>query len=264
MSYQRHRPPDQRRKRSNEFSRQTVWLFGLHSVDAALRNPVRVKHRLILTRNAAVKLRDAISLSGVRFEEADARKFPAPIDRNSVHQGAALEVSPLEPASLETILQLVRPGVPVVLLDRVTDPHNVGAIIRSAAAFGAAGLIAPARHAPPETGALAKSAAGSFELVPYLRVRNLGSAMEQAQNSGVCLLGFDSASGISVNAASKDFSDQPVGLVFGSEGKGLRAGTKDRCDSVVSIAGPQGQVSLNVSNAAAIALHAFVHLADED
>ena len=235
----------------------TVWLFGLHAVEAALRNPARIKHRLVVTRNAAKKLQAAIEASGVAHEIADSRKFTAPIDRSSVHQGAALEAAPLSQPSLDSIAATEDRQRIVVLLDRVTDPHNVGAIIRSASIFGAAGVITTARHSPPETGALAKSASGALEFVPFLRIRNLSSAMISLRGAGWMLVGFDPAAGHPMLDAAATCAASRVGLVLGSEGSGLRSGTKQNCDILVSIGIPSSPVSLNVSNAAAIALHAF-------
>ena len=156
---------------------ETVWLFGLHAVRDALLNPGREKLRLILTKNAADRLGDAVAQGGVAPEIADPRKFPAPLDPGSVHQGAALEVKPLAWGSLSDRAR-PDPAAVCVLLDRVTDPHNVGAILRSAEVFGAQAVIAPARHSAPETGALAKSASGALERQPYLRVQNLAAAMK--------------------------------------------------------------------------------------
>ncbi len=257
MTGKRQKPIGRRTPRTTESGERTIWLFGLHAVDAALRNPGRVRHRLVLTRNAAAKLQDAIAVSGMRHEEVDPRRFVVPIDRSSVHQGAALEVSPLPQGSLESVTENCRPGNPLMFLDRVTDPHNVGAIIRSAGAFGAAGVIAPARHSPPETGALAKSASGAIESVPYLRIGNLASAMEFMQRSGILLAGFDQTAEASLNSGAERLAGHPVGLVFGSEGAGLRARTRDTCDLLLRIGPQTGPVSLNVSNAAAIALHEF-------
>ncbi|CAN0603341.1 unnamed protein product, partial [Ectocarpus sp. 12 AP-2014] len=146
---------------------ETVWLFGLHAVRDALLNPARTRLRLVVTKNAADRLGEAIPQSGMTPEIADPRKFPAPLDPGSVHQGAALEVKPLDWGPLVDIA--VEGGL-ILCLDRVTDPHNVGAILRSAEVFGARAVVAPMRHAAPETGALAKTASGALERQPYLRV----------------------------------------------------------------------------------------------
>ncbi|MEM6593679.1 MAG: TrmH family RNA methyltransferase, partial [Pseudomonadota bacterium] len=150
---------------------ETVWLFGLHAVRDALQNPMRDRVRLVVTKNAADKLAAEIARSGMTPEISDARKFSAPLDPQSVHQGAALEVKPLDWGRLEEICAPRGDPARVILLDRVTDPHNVGAILRSAEVFGARAVIGVQRHSAPETGALAKTASGALERQPYLRVR---------------------------------------------------------------------------------------------
>jgi len=235
----------------------TVWLFGLHAVRDALANPRRQRLRLIATKNAADRLADAIAAAGIVPEIADARRFPAPLDPGSVHQGAALEVRPLDWGPLETLCAPGPTPATVVLLDRVTDPHNAGAVLRSAEVFGARAVIAPERHAAPETGALAKAASGALERQPYLRVRNLAQAMEALRGMGYALLGLDGGAEATLEAALAEAGpERPVGLVLGAEGAGLRAGTQAHCDRLVRIAAAGGFGSLNVSNAAAVALHA--------
>ena len=233
----------------------TVWLFGLHAVRDALLNPHRQKLRLILTKNAADRLGDALATSDIAPEIADPRRFPAPLDPGSVHQGAALEVRPLDWGGLAD-RAVPDPGAVVVLLDRVTDPHNVGAILRSAEVFGAQAVIAPARHAAPETGALAKSASGALERQPYLRVRNLAGAMEELRGLGYLLLGLDGEGERTVGQALAEAGHRPVALVLGAEGPGLRPRTRETCDALVRIGAAGGFGSLNVSNAAAVALYA--------
>ena len=234
---------------------QTIWLFGLHAVRDALMNPARQKLRLIVTKNAADKLADAIAISGVDPESADPRKFPAPIDPGSVHQGAALEVKPLNWGSLEDCC-LVGGAPRVLLLDRVTDPHNVGAILRSAEVFGACAVVAPARHAAPETGALAKTASGALERHPYLRVRNLADTIGELQKMGYLVLGLDGEADQTIETTLEGHRDRAVALVLGAEGPGLRSRTKEVCDALVRIDFAGGFGSLNVSNAAAVALYA--------
>ncbi|MCQ0092550.1 23S rRNA (guanosine(2251)-2'-O)-methyltransferase RlmB [Roseovarius sp. M141] len=236
---------------------ETVWLFGLHAVRDALLNPAREKLRLIVTLNAQNKLADAIAASGMTPEEADPRKFTAPLDPGSVHQGAALEVKPLDWGDLETLAlgDGARPPR-VILLDRVTDPHNVGAILRSAEVFGACAVIAPRHHSAPETGALAKTASGALERQPYKQVRNLSDAIRQLQKMGYLVLGLDGEADQTIEQAVDGRKNRPVALVLGAEGPGLRQKTRETCDMLVKIAyfGPFG--SLNVSNAAAVALYA--------
>ena len=243
---------EQARRRADT---QTIWLFGLHAVRDALLNPARERLRLIVTRNAADRLGAAVAASGLDPEIADARRFPAPLDPASVHQGAALEVRPLDWGTLAEVCLPSHEGRDrVVLLDRVSDPHNVGAILRSAEVFGARAVIAPARHAAPETGALAKSASGALERQPYLRVRNLAAAMVDLRELGYTLLGLDGTADRDL-AAGIASTDGPVGLVLGSEGPGLRPRTRETCDILVRVPAAAGFASLNVSNAAAVALY---------
>jgi len=161
-------------------AQETVWLFGLHAVRDALQNPAREKLRLVVTRNALDRLGDAVGQSGMEPELSDPRKFAAPLDPQSVHQGAALEVKTLDWGSLQDVA-LGDGAMPprIVLLDRVTDPHNVGAILRSAEVFGARAVVGVQRHSAPETGALAKTASGALERQPYVRVRNLADSMRR-------------------------------------------------------------------------------------
>ncbi len=237
---------------------ETVWLFGLHAVRDALHNPAREKLRLIVTKNAADRLGEAIAAGGIAPEMADPRKFPAPLDPQSVHQGAALEVRPLDWGKLEEVCAAPPgAGAPrVVLLDRVTDPHNVGAILRSAEVFGACAVIAPHRHSAPETGALAKTASGALERQPYLRVPNLARAMEALKDMGYAVLGLAGEAKETIEAAMEGRRDQPVALVLGAEGPGLREKTRETCDQLVKIGFSGDFGSLNVSNAAAVALYA--------
>lgn len=236
---------------------QTVWLFGLHAVRDALRNPDREKLRLVVTKNAHDKLAEDIGASGIAPEISDPRKFSAPIDPQSVHQGAALEVKPLDWGSIQDRC-LAREGqVPrVVLLDQVTDPHNVGAILRSAEVFGARAVIAPARHSAPETGALAKTASGALERQPYLRIRNLAAAMEELRSMGYLLIGLDGEGEATIDAVAAEATDRPLALVLGAEGPGMRQKTRETCDQLARIEHAGGFGSLNVSNAAAVALYA--------
>lgn len=234
---------------------ETVWLFGLHAVRDALENPKRVKLRLIVTRNAQDKLADAIASAGIAPELADARRFTAPIDPGSVHQGAALEVKPLNWGGLaENCIGRENPRV--LLLDRVTDPHNVGAILRSAEVLGASAVIGTRHHSAPETGALAKTASGALERQPYLRVRNLADAILELQDMGFVVLGLDGEADDTIETCLEGQRDRPVALVLGAEGPGLREKTKETVDRLVKIDAAGGFGSLNVSNAAAIALYA--------
>ena len=234
---------------------ETVWLFGIHAVRDALMNPARERLRLVVTKNAADRLEDAIAAAGMTPEISDPRRFSAPLDPGSVHQGAAMEVRPLDWGLLEDRCA-AGPDACVVLLDRVSDPHNVGAILRSAEVFGARAVIAPARHSAPETGALAKTASGALERQPYLRVTNLSDAMTRLQAMGYILLGLDGAAEASLAEGVAQAAGRPLGLVLGAEGPGLREKTQATCDTLVRIPAAGGFGSLNVSNAAAVALYA--------
>lgn len=237
---------------------ETIWLFGLHAVRDALANPAREKLRLVLTRNAADRLGDL----AMEPEITDPRVFDktVPLAPDSVHQGAALEVRPLRWGSLSEVCLREGPAGArplVVALDRVTDPHNVGAILRSAEVFGARAVIAPARHTAPETGALAKTASGALERQPYLRVPNLNDALREMQNMGFTVIGLDGAADRTLaQVLASGPSGAAVCLVLGAEGPGLREGTRAVCDHLARIDYPGTFGSLNVSNAAAVALYA--------
>ncbi len=235
---------------------ETVWLFGLHAVRDALLNPAREKLRLVVTKNALDKLSEAVAAAGVEPEIGDPRKFPAPLDPGSVHQGAALEVKPLDWGAPVDRLADAGAGAVVLCLDRVSDPHNVGAILRSAEVFGAAAVIAPARHSAPETGALAKTASGALERQPYLRVRNLAGSLQELQNMGYFVIGLDGEAEEELEPSLKTAGDRPIALVLGAEGPGLRDRTKETCDALAKIPFARDFGSLNVSNAAAVSLYA--------
>jgi 23S rRNA (guanosine2251-2'-O)-methyltransferase len=236
-------------------ARETVWLFGLHAVRDALMNPAREKLQLIVTMNAQAKLQEAIDFAGIVPVQADPRRFSAPLDPGSVHQGAALEVKPLNWGRLEDVC-IGAEAPRVMLLDRVTDPHNVGAILRTAEVLGASAVIGTRHHSAPETGALAKTASGALERQPYLRVRNLADAIRALQSMGYLVLGLDGEAAQTIEEAVENRRDYPVALVLGAEGPGLRAKTKETVDALVRIDSAGGFGSLNVSNAAAIALYA--------
>jgi len=218
---------------------------------------MREKLRLVLTKNAADRLSEAIPKGGIEPEIQDARKYSVPIDPQSVHQGAAIEVKPLDWGSVSELCAVRRDDNPVVLLlDRVSDPHNVGAILRSAEVFGARAVIAPRRHSAPETGALAKSASGALERQPYLQVPNLARSMAALTEMGFKIFGLDGEAPASLEDALDVHGMGPIALALGSEGPGLRQLTKESCDELVHISSAGSFGSLNVSNAAAISLYA--------
>jgi 23S rRNA (guanosine2251-2'-O)-methyltransferase len=226
-----------------------VYLYGLHTVRAALDNPRREKRELRVTPNALARLKESGPVAGVRIEETTPRELDRLLGADAVHQGAALEVETISRFGLDDI---VAPRL-VVVLDQVTDPHNVGAILRTACAFGADALVTTQRYAPRETGVMAKAASGALDLVPLIEVRNLGDALELLKRRGMRVIGFDSeASGL---LRPRD-GGEALAIVLGAEGKGLRQRTRELCDEVVRLDMPGPIKSLNVSNAAAIALYA--------
>lgn len=239
---------------------ETVWLFGIHAVRDALENPMREKLRLMVTKNAADRLEEAIDAAhkscGIEPEIVEPRNFSVPIDPQSVHQGAALEVKPLDWGSVSEICAPRDEAPLVLLLDRVTDPHNVGAILRSAEVFGARAVIAPHRHSAPETGALAKTASGALERQPYLRIKNLAKAMGSLREMGYFIIGLDGEADMTLEKALSDLPNVPIALALGAEGPGLRDLTKETSHRLAKIpfAGEFG--SLNVSNAGAVSLYA--------
>lgn len=254
----RFKRPPRGPARASQAAQEGLWLFGLHAVRDALTNPRREKKRLLLTPNAAQRLAPEVEAAGLKPEIQDPRKFGAPLDPQSVHQGAALETEPLDWGPLAELCapQDKRDAPRAVLLDRVTDPHNVGAILRSAEVFGARAVIATNRHSSPETGALAKSASGALERQPYLRVGNLARAMEELQELGYVLIGLAGEAPLDLEQAAEAAGAAPLGLVLGAEGPGLRSKTRETCDALARIPSAAEFASLNVSNAAAVALYA--------
>ena len=226
-----------------------VYLYGLHTVRAALDNPRREKRELLVTPNALARLRETGPVAGVRQRETTPRELDKLLGADAVHQGAALEVEPVSRFGLNDIPDLRL----IVVLDQVTDPHNVGAILRTACAFGADALVTTQRYAPRETGVMAKAASGALDLVPLIEVRNLGDTLELLKKRGMHVLGFDSEAPAPL---APRLGGGPLAIVLGAEGKGLRQRTRELCDEMVRLDMPGPIKSLNVSNAAAIALFA--------
>lgn len=269
------RSPSTRPTRGRHDASSTVprgdghWLYGIHTVLAALANPKRHCRRLLVTAEQAARLRSRLEAALARHE---GRLAPSVVGRDAldsllrgaVHQGIALDADPLPETFLADLVirAEARPESLIVVLDQVTDPRNVGAILRSAAAFGAEGVITTERHAPGETAALAKAAAGALDLVPLVRVGNLARGLADLKAANYRCIGLDGDASLAVDAV-------PVpprrALVLGAEGRGLRRLTRDLCDVLVRIPmtarvyGGGALDSLNVSNAAAIALFALAH-----
>lgn len=232
------------------------WLFGIHAVRDALKNPERVKHQLVVTKNAADRLSAEIAAAGIVPDVKEPKNFKVPLDSQSVHQGAALEVTPLNWGSVSEVCAPGDTAPRVLLLDRVSDPHNVGAILRSAEVFGARAVVATQRHSAPETGALAKTASGALERQPYVRVPNLSNAMLALRNMGYMIIGMDGEAEMSLDQACDTARGVPLAIVLGAEGPGLRELTRKTCDHLVKIPAEADFASLNVSNAAAVSLYA--------
>jgi 23S rRNA (guanosine2251-2'-O)-methyltransferase len=228
------------------------WVWGRHAVEAALANPRREGfERLVLGPGRSVPPAKAAAPPA---EILDNNEIARLLPQGAVHQGYAVLAKPLEPASIE---ELATPAEGVILmLDQVTDPQNIGAILRSAAAFGARGVVLQERHAPPLSGVLAKAAAGAVDIVPVARVVNLSRALEQLSDLGWRSVGLAGEAPQTLDEALDEALDgAPTVLVLGSEGEGLRRLVAEHCDSVARIAMPGGFESLNVSAAAAVALY---------
>ena len=225
-----------------------VILYGWHTVAAALANPQRRIRKLMLTENAARRLADdhidiPLAPEIVRPNLIDARLGP-----DAVHQGLLAEADPLPSPDIDTLDQ---DGM-VLVLDQITDPHNVGAILRSAAAFAVKAIVTTARHSPEATGVLAKSASGALELVPMVTVQNLARALTELNDRGFLTVGLDSQGSEDLGKVTLR---QPLALVLGAEGKGLRQLTRETCSVVARLDMPGAIKSLNVSNAAVLALY---------
>jgi 23S rRNA (guanosine2251-2'-O)-methyltransferase len=223
-------------------------LFGLHAVEAALANPRRQVTRVVATDNAAHRLAPLLAKRGLAPEPATSRDLDRLLGADAVHQGIALEAEPLPPVTLDE----VDAGALLLVLDQVTDPQNVGAALRSAAAFGASGLVMTERHSPPLHGALAKAASGALDLVPVILVKNLAQCLAELGERGFLRVGLAEQGNQALEAASLT---RPLALVLGAEGKGLRQLTREHCDLICRISTTSALASLNVSNAAAVALH---------
>lgn len=243
MSRRGHRPS------KAQSGRPRFW--GKHAVTAALANPERVVRKIWGTREALGALALPPDLPIVYADAADLGRL---VPGDAPHQGLVAEVDPLEDVWLGDLLDQGQGDMrPLVVLDQVTDPHNVGAILRTAAAFDALGIVTQDRHAPPESGALAKSASGALEIVPWVRVVNLSRAMDEMAEAGFWRIGLTGNSDLTLKDA---LGDARVALVLGAEGEGMRHNTEAHCDQLAKLPISPRMESLNVSNAAAIALYA--------
>ena len=241
-----------RRKKSHQShgtpNRPRLW--GKHAVAAALDNPERKVLRAWTTREVAGFMQFPKDVSVTLAEAPDLGRL---VPHDAPHQGVVIEVEPLEEIWLDDILTQAPERAVLLVLDQVTDPHNVGAILRSAAAFGAIGIVTQDRHSPPESGALAKASSGALERVPWVRVVNLARALDEIGEAGFWRIGL-------AGDAPTDLKDalgpKRVALVLGAEGPGMRPNTREHCDALARLPISDLVESLNVSNAAAVALYA--------
>lgn len=238
-----------RKNRSIKKTGSGLKFWGRHAVEAALDNPQRLIKKISGTREALESLDIPAEISVVFSDVADLGRT---IPRDAPHQGLVADVDPLPDVWLGDILDQ-QSSRPLLLLDQVTDPHNVGAILRSAAAFDAAAIITQDRHAPPESGVLAKSASGALEIVPWVRVVNLSRALDDIAEAGYWRIGLD---GEAMDTLEDAMGSSKLALVMGAEGEGLRQNVAAHCDTLARLPMSPRMESLNVSNAAAIALYA--------
>ena len=241
-----------RRKKSHQShgtpNRPRLW--GKHAVSAALDNPHRKVLRAWATREAAGFMQFPNDVAVTLAEAPDLGRL---VPHDAPHQGVVIEVEPLEEIWLDDLLTRASERAVLLVLDQVTDPHNVGAILRSAAAFGAIGIVTQDRHSPPESGALAKASSGALERVPWARVVNLARALDEIGEAGFWRIGLAG----DANTDLKEALGPPrVALVLGAEGPGMRPNTSEHCDALARLPISDAIESLNVSNAAAVALYA--------
>src|SRR3954452_10892859 len=241
-----------RRKKSHQSSgtpsRPRLW--GKHAVSAALDNPDRKVLRAWVTRDASTSMQFPKDVAITLSEAPDLGRL---VPHDAPHQGVVIEVEPLEEAWLDELIGGAPEGAVLLVLDQVTDPQNVGAILRSVAAFGGIGIVTQDRHSPPESGVVAKAASGALERVPWARVVNLARALEEIGEAGFWRIGL---TGDAEMELAKALGPQRVALVLGAEGPGLRPNTREHCDALARLPISDAVESLNVSNAAAVALYA--------
>jgi 23S rRNA (guanosine2251-2'-O)-methyltransferase len=244
----RNRPWDKQDRRREHDRNKPALVYGWHAVQAALENPKRRIRRLLLTPNGERRLQELGLKAKVKPEIVRPEAIDRELSPDAVHQGVLLESDPLPSLELEDI----SPDGLVLVLDQITDPHNFGAIMRSAAAFAVSAIVTTVRHSPESTGVLAKSASGGLEYVPLVLVQNLARALTEMKSRGFLIVGLDENG--KTDLADTPLRD-PLALVMGAEGKGMRQLTRETCDLLVRLDMPGRIKSLNVSNAAALALY---------
>ena len=246
-------PPMRRERPSTPGTRNPeglVRLYGLHTVRAAIDNPERSITRMLVTRNALERLEiEDLTALGFDAEITDPRSIDKELGSDAVHQGVMIEAEPLRTKALSALKNTDL----ILVLDQVTDPHNVGAVMRSAVAFNAGALVTTARHSPQESGVLAKSASGALEMIPHIEVRNLADALTEIAALGFQTIGLDSEAPVELETC---FTGKKIALVLGAEGKGIRQKTGETVNTLARLEMPGPIKSLNVSNAAALSLYA--------
>lgn len=238
-----------KKNQSSHKENALFWLYGQHAVEAAIQNPIRKKFKIKSIKPLPDSFTQGISAQVVSRNEIDSL-----CPEGAVHQGIVLQVAPLPLKNIDEFLSENKKQDVILILDQVTDPHNIGAILRSAAAFDASAVIVADSHAPQETATLVKSSCGGIEVVPLIRVPNLARAMELIKKNGYWILGLD---GKAKGTVTQGKLPEKTAFVLGSEGDGLRRLTEENCDTLIKLPISPKMESLNVSNAAAIALYEY-------
>jgi 23S rRNA (guanosine2251-2'-O)-methyltransferase len=258
------RPPSRRAEEAASAARN-AWVYGRHPVEALLANPARRVRRAIGLEDAQAWIAERMAVArarhgdGFRSEAVDRETLEELLPPGAVHQGVAVRADPLPELGIDDVAEAAGDGI-IVFLDQVSDPHNVGAVLRSAAVFGARAVVIPEHGSPPLTGVLAKAASGALEHVPLVRVTNLVRALERLKKAGFWSVGLDETAERPL--AALELTGR-VALVLGSEGEGLRRLTRERCDHLARLPARGPLASLNVSNAAAVALYELVRATPE-
>jgi 23S rRNA (guanosine2251-2'-O)-methyltransferase len=233
----------------------SLYIYGHHAVRAALENPQRKINKLFLTANGAQGLAETLARLNVRPEIKKPQELAALLPPDAVHQGMVLDCAPLREPDLADV---AASGKPLIVLDQVSDPRNVGAILRAAAVFGAGGIILPRRNSPPPAGTLAKTASGALEVVPLVSVTNLARALETLHKAGYMSVGLDERGAMLIGDVPRD---RPLAIVMGAEGPGLRRLTRETCDMLarLPVADDAGFATLNVATATAVTLYSVTN-----
>ena len=251
----RSRGQHRHKKGSGNESTQQLMLYGIHSVRTALQNSKRKKIRLIVTENALTRLGSGIvDESGVKIDFQTAQYLDRLLGPDAVHQGVVLECLPLDTLDASELFHLADAKM-LLVLDQLTDPHNVGAILRSATALGVDAVLTTSRNSAHETAVLAKSASGALDLMPIIHLRNLSKSLQELNDMGFVSIGLDSEGPKIFEQTLEDSKAAQVALVLGAEGKGLRQQTRETCSALARLDMPGQIKSLNVSNAAVLSLY---------